>query len=230
MMDAAGKASVLVVAAHPDDDVLGCGGTIARHVRRGDTVTVVFLTDGVGAREFGVADEVAARRKAGIAALNTLGVLDPIFGDLPDNQLDTIPLLQIAKAIEAVAARMDFTTVYTHHHGDLNVDHRLAHEAVMTAFRPTPGRSVKTILTFETASSTEWRTPNAGNAFLPNFFVAIDDVLDVKLAALRAYNEEMPAWPHARSVEALEYQARWRGAAVGKAAAEAFVMIRHICE
>lgn len=217
---------VLVVAAHPDDDVLGCGGTIARHTQAGDEVTVVFMTDGVGARS-SRSDAAVRRRGAAEVALGLLGVGSAHFNDLPDNQLDTVPLLAVAQAVENVAAG-GFDRVYTHHQGDLNVDHRLVHEAVLTALRPTRGADSPTVLCFETASSTEWRAPHAGSAFLPTWYVVIDDVLELKLAALRAYAEEMRPWPHARSVEALEHLARWRGASVGARAAEAFVLARHV--
>ena len=150
------------------------------------------------------------------------------FGDLPDNRLDTLPLLTLAQTVEAVIDDVAPTTIYTHFAHDLNVDHRLVHEAVMTACRPQPGSGVKTVLTFETPSSTEWRSPQAATAFMPNWFIDITETIDKKLEALDAYAEEMRPWPHARSREAVEHLARWRGASIGRQAAEAFVLARHI--
>lgn len=221
---------VLVVAAHPDDEVLGCGGTLARHVEAGDSVTVMFLTDGVGARGGGAEAEAAcrAREASAHAALAILGVTHTIFGNLPDNQIDSVPLLRVAQAVEAVGETRRPDIVYTHHIGDLNVDHRLAHQAVLTAFRPQPERARPTILAFETASSTEWQSPAAGLAFVPNWFEPIEAQLARKLEALQAYAQEMRPWPHARSLTAVEHLARWRGATIGAAAAEAFMLVRRI--
>jgi LmbE family N-acetylglucosaminyl deacetylase len=219
-----------VVAAHPDDEALGCGGTIAKHAVGGDEVVVVFLADGVTSRQPSTDHSagISRRQKAARSAASILGIRDVRFGDLPDNQLDKVPMLTIARAVEVVVGEVHPTTVYTHFAHDLNVDHRLVHEAVLTAVRPQPGSGIATVLTFETPSSTEWRAPNPAFAFLPNWFVDITDTLDVKLLALDAYEEEMRPWPHARSREAVEHLARWRGATIGRQAAEAFVLARHV--
>lgn len=222
--------SVLVVAAHPDDEVLGCGGAIAKHAQRGEDVAVCFLSDGVTSRESEAdhAPELHRRRAAALEAARILGVAEVRFGSLPDNRMDSIDLLTIARAVEAHIREFGPATVYTHFAGDLNVDHRLTHEAVMTACRPQPTSGVVTVLQFETTSSTEWRAPSASFAFQPDWFVDIDATLDTKLEALDVYVEELRPWPHARSREALEHLARWRGATIGRAAAEAFVLARHI--
>ena len=222
--------TVLVVAAHPDDEALGCGGTIARHAAAGDDVVVVFIADGVTSRapDEDRSAELERRQEAARAAAAILGVRDVRFGDLPDNRLDTVPLLSVAQAVEAVVRDVGPTTIYTHFAHDLNVDHRLVHEAVITAVRPQPGAAVTTVLTFETPSSTEWRAPGAGTPFAPDWFVDITDTLDLKLRALDAYAEEMRPWPHPRSREAITHLAHWRGSTVGRIAAEAFVLARHI--
>ena len=222
--------TVLVVAAHPDDEALGCGGTIARHAAAGDDVVVVFIADGVTSRapDEDRSAELVRRQEAARAAAAILGVRDVRFGDLPDNRLDTVPLLSVAQAVEAVVREVGPTTIYTHFAHDLNVDHRLVHEAVITAVRPQPGAAVTTVLTFETPSSTEWRAPGAGTSFAPDWFVDITDTLDLKLRALDAYAEEMRPWPHPRSREAIAHLAHWRGSTVGRIAAEAFVLARHI--
>ncbi|MEL7388157.1 MAG: PIG-L deacetylase family protein [Pseudomonadota bacterium] len=219
--------SVLVVAAHADDEVLGCGGAIAKHVAVGDHVSICFMTDGVGAREHGK-KEAAARQSAAKAAIAELGVTQFEQHAFPDNQMDTVPCLTIAKAVEAQVQLRQPDIVYTHHSGDLNVDHRATHEAVMTALRPQPGAPTKTILAFEVMSNTEWRAPAPATAFIPDWYVDISDFLELKMAALDRYQMELRAWPHARSLEALRHLAGYRGACVGVAAAEGFKLIRNI--
>lgn len=223
--------SVLVVAAHPDDDVLGCGGTIARYRAAGAQIHVGFLADGVSSRsDDGVPDPEALRRRRDAAkrACEILGEVSVSFGDLPDNRMDTVPLLTTAQEVEALVDEHRPDTVLTHHAGDLNIDHRLTHQAVVTACRPQPGHSVMTLLCFEVASSTEWQTPDRPPAFAPNWFVDISATLERKLEALEAYVDELRDWPHARSRQAVEHLARWRGATVGAEAAEAFVLARHL--
>lgn len=223
--------AVLVVAAHADDEALGCGGTIARLARAGSAVHVAFLADGVSARSGEPARHAEAlrlRRAAAEKACGILGAAGMTYGEFPDNRMDSVPLLSIVQAIEPLVARLRPEMVITHHAGDLNVDHRRAHEAVAVACRPLPGSSVRTLLAFEVASSTEWQPAGSGPAFAPNWFSDITETLDVKLAALDAYGEELRPWPHARSRAAVEHLARWRGAAVGVAAAEAFVLGRRI--
>lgn len=222
--------TVLVVAAHPDDEVLGCGGTIARHARDGEDVHLVFLADGVSSREPSGEHEagVVRRRDDARKAAGILGASSVTFNDLPDNQLDTVALLDIARLVEAVVAEHNPTLVYTHHRNDLNVDHRRVHQAVMTACRPIPGSQVRTILAFEVPSSTEWATPGPAESFIPNWFVDTSETLDLAVDALTAYAEEVREWPHPRSPEALVHLARWRGSCVGLHAAEAFMLARHV--
>ena len=222
---------VLVVAAHPDDEALGCGGTIAKLATAGATVCVAFIADGVSARmdsEAADSRKLTARRVAAGKACSLLGARAEFFGDFPDNRLDTVPLLSLAQCVEALIAKHRPDMLLTHHGGDLNVDHRLVHQAVVTACRPQPGSQVRTLVSFEVPSSTEWQPPGSGQAFAPNWFVDISDTLDKKLEALDAYAVEMRDWPHARSREAVQHLARWRGATVGVAAAEAFVLGRQI--
>lgn len=224
---------VLVVAAHPDDDVLGCGGTIARLVNEGSDVSVIFIADGVASRETGVKIESCGsdqslldRRNAAKLAASVLGISSVRFCDFPDNRLDSVPLLNVVQKIEQIIGEFQPSTVFTHHAGDLNIDHRIVHQAVMTACRPQVGHPVRSILCFEVPSSTEWRTPGIGSAFEPNWFVDISTTLDTKLSALDAYAEEMRDWPHPRSRKGVEALARWRGATVGCDAAEAFMLAR----
>ena len=221
---------ILVVAAHPDDEVLGCGGTMARHAADGDEVHVLFLADGVTARR-DLADPDAERERRAEAACRAaaiLGAQPPRLLDFADNRLDEGPLLDVVQAVEAVAAEIGPEMVYTHHGGDLNADHRIAHQAVMTACRPLPGRKERTILAFETVSSTEWASRWFGEAFRPNRYVDVTGYLDKKLAALACYDAEIRPFPHPRSPENLRALARVRGAESGLENAEAFVSLREI--
>ena len=225
------KPPVLVIAAHPDDEVLGCGGSMARLAEEGAAVHVHFLADGVGARGRAAgpdAKALKARRGAALKACDILGTASVTFGDFPDNRLDTAPLLDVIKQVEARMEAVRPGLVLTHHTGDLNIDHRRVHDAVVTACRPYPSQSVRSVLFFELPSSTEWQTPGSGAPFTPNWFVDISKTLERKIEALKAYRMELRPWPHARSVEAITHLARWRGASVGVDAAEAFLLGRTI--
>ncbi len=219
--------TILAIIAHPDDEALGAGGALARHAAKGDAVHILFLTDGVSAR--GV-DKAAAERRAKAAKLSAsaLRAQEPEFLGLPDNRLDRLELLDIVQPIENVIRKIAPRTIYTHHAGDLNIDHVLCHRAVLTACRPLPGSSVLRIYAMEVPSSTEWSSPNSGNAFMPTHFVDISGTQEAKRRALEAYGEEMRPFPHARSYEVVEALATWRGASVGLRAAEAFMVVREI--
>lgn len=220
--------SILVVAAHADDEALGCGGTMRRHIDDGDQVAVLFLTNGVGART--EADEAAIRRRHDSMnkALGLLGVTRYECRDFPDNALDSVPLLDVVRAIDDFVKKLPKPDiVYTHHGGDLNVDHQITHRAVMTRFRPqSHDQGPSAILSFEVLSSTGWFGTGAAPPFLPNYYVDIANTLVLKCQALKAYSEEMRPWPHARSIEAVEHLAHVRGSLVGWEAAEAFVVER----
>lgn len=225
---------VLVIAAHPDDEVLGCGGTVAHHCKIGDEVNVLIVAEGLTSR-MPVRDVDAAgsdlrelmdRTLAANAALGVLPTNVHMLG-LPDNRLDELARLDVIKAIEEKVQSFRPHTVYTHHGGDLNVDHRRVYEAVVTACRPLPGSSVKRILCFETVSSTEW-APYAGGQFTPNFFKDIELTWPHKESALNAYESEMRLWPHSRSIPAVQSLAMWRGCTVGLKSAEAFTIVREI--
>jgi len=218
---------IMVVAAHADDEVLGCGGTIARHVAEGDVVHVVFIADGVSSRSESDSTELQHRNQARDEALCILGVTHSHSLDFPDNRMDSVPLLDVVQALEPIIEEIQPSRIYTHHHSDLNVDHRITHQAVMTACRPVPGSSVREILAFEVMSSTEWAS-SRGMPFVPNIFVDIADNLQCKLQALSAYKLEMHPAPHSRSFEHVEYLARHRGHSVGLDIAEGFEVVRLI--
>ena len=217
--------TVLIVAAHTDDEVLGCGGTIARHVSEGDVVYAVFMTDGVSSRAQVDQNDLAMRYSAAEQARNILGIKENYYLGLPDNRLDSLPLIEVIQLLEPIIQEVKPNTIYTHHHGDLNIDHSITHRAVMTASRPLPGNCVREIFAFEVMSSTEWATPNAA-PFIPNHFVDISRQLNKKINALKAYEVEMRKIPHSRSVEHIEHLAHHRGHTVGVMAAEGFVTIR----
>jgi len=225
--------SILVVAAHPDDEVLGCGGTIARHADAGDRVQVLIVAEGATSRQphrdRGQANgALSALAQAAQEAGSVLGANSVELLDLPDNRLDSLDRLDLIKQIELRVAHYEPQVVYVHHSGDVNVDHRRLHEAVVVACRPTPGHCVKRLLSFEVASSTEWQTPGSAPAFQPNWFVNISAQWQRKHEALEAYASEMRPWPHARSLAAVEHLARWRGSQVGVDAAEAFCLLRNL--
>ncbi|NLT94823.1 MAG: PIG-L family deacetylase [Clostridia bacterium] len=225
--------SVLVIAAHPDDEVLGCGGTIAKHVKNGDQVNVVILAEGLTSRSFiggkeEFAEDLQKLKETAKKANKLLGVSSVLFSDYPDNRMDSLDRLDIIKEIEGLITRFKPDVIYTHHSGDVNIDHKRTHEAVITACRPFPGQTVKRILFFEVPSSTEWQIAGSAPYFMPNSFSDISETINIKLDALRIYNSEMRPWPHPRSIKAIEYLARWRGATVGMEAAEAFILGREI--
>ncbi|MBI08031.1 MAG: GlcNAc-PI de-N-acetylase [Rhodospirillaceae bacterium] len=221
--------NILVVAAHPDDEVLGCGGTIRRHADAGDTVDILCVCDGVSARRGSAnSDALVERRMAAKQAANILGAQEPKFLDFPDNRLDEIPLLDIVREIEATIEGLQPKIVYTHFVGDLNIDHTIVSRAVLTACRPLKGSNIERILNFEIPSSTEWASPQPFNSFTPQYFIDIDHQLEAKLAAIRAYEMEIREFPHPRSVQAIKALAHWRGATAGLSAAEAFHVERLI--
>jgi N-acetylglucosamine malate deacetylase 1 len=219
--------TVLIVAAHADDEALGCGGVIARHTAEGDSVHAIFMADGVSSRIDVEVDDLGQRQAAAKQAHKILGLQRVEYLHFKDNCMDGVPLLRIVQALESVVQTILPKVIYTHHYGDLNVDHRITHKAVMTACRPTPECTVREIYTFESLSSTEWATPTI-DPFLPNVFVDISEFLDLKLQALGAYQSEMRAIPHSRNIEHVKSLALHRGHSAGVHAAEAFVAIRQI--
>lgn len=225
--------AVLVVAAHPDDEVLGCGGTIAKLAQKGHSVHILILAEGITSRE------VSRDRDSKREELNDLAVIAEksakILGaksiqlkSFPDNRMDGVEQLEVVKVIEQIIDDMKPHTVLTHHCGDVNVDHRVVHQSVITACRPTPAQCVKRILAFEVPSSTEWQVNAGFSPFQPNWFETIDSVFDVKIEALKIYQKEMRSWPHPRSFEAVSHLAKWRGATVGVNYAESFILLRHV--
>lgn len=227
------KKRILIIAAHPDDEVLGCGATIARHAQCGNEVHVVILAEGITSRDKRRnrkqrTTDLSALAQAAHMAKDILGATSLNLLDFPDNRMDSLELLDVIKVIERHIDTIRPEIIYTHHAGDLNIDHRIVHQAVATACRPQPDHPVKLLLFFEVPSSTEWQPPASATAFNPNWFVDVTDTLMKKLKAFEAYHTEIRPWPHPRSAQAIEYLARWRGSCVGVDAAEAFVLGRNI--
>ena len=218
---------VMVIVAHRDDETLGMGGTIAKHVEQGDVVFCISMTDGVGARGVGL-EARAIRDAAAIAAGKILGLSWLESESFPDNGMDTVPLLEVINAIEEKKRLVKPTIVYTHSSTDLNVDHKIVSQATLTAFRPQPSEIYKEIRTFEVVSSTDYSYQTKCNAFCPNIYIDIKSTWTKKLAALMEYRTEMRAVPHVRSFEGLETLAKYRGNQVGLCYAEAFELIRKI--
>ena len=220
---------ILIIAAHPDDEVLGCGGTIARHVKEGESVHVLFLGDGVGSRGNSDTKLITARKESAVKACEVLGAAIVGFEKFPDNMFDTVSMLDIVRVVESAKKEISPQIIYTHHGGDLNIDHRITCQAVLTAFRPQPGEEFSEIRAFETNSSTEWSASAIMPPFIPDTFVDISQYLDKLLNAYSCYADEMRDEPHARSLEALKIAALRRGREAGLWAAEAFMTLRRIC-
>ncbi len=218
--------NVLVLAAHPDDELLGVGATVARHAAAGDTVTAVVVSEGASARYEDGAAEVL--RDCGRAAAAVLGVKEIRFLGMRDQHLDAGPILEVIQPIERVVDELRPDLVYTHHFGDLNRDHRIVAEAVMVACRPAGPHYPAKVLMFETPSATEWSWPDPSMQFVPNHFVDVSRTIEAKLKAMACYKTEVRPAPHPRSLEALRARAQYWGQIVHAAYAEPFVVAREV--
>jgi|TARA_B110000259_G_scaffold112874_1_gene128777 LmbE family N-acetylglucosaminyl deacetylase len=224
--------SIVVIAAHPDDEILGCGGAIAKWANEGCNVNILLMTDGESSRlnldEKNLKYRQDSRLTAADQCAKFLKCKSVTQLNFPDNRMSDHILLDVVQAVEKFIAEHKPSVVLTHHSGDVNIDHRVTHDAVLAACRPQPGHSVKTLLFFEIPSSSDWNTPASRINFSPNYFCDISKSLESKLDALKFYEEEMRPFPHSRSARAVESLARWRGCSVGVEAAEAFMVGRII--
>lgn len=222
--------SVLCIAAHPDDEVLGVGGTLARHAADGDDVHVCILSDGVTSRydnPENATEEIERRRNRARQACETLGATVSLHG-FPDNQFDTVPLLDIVQTIEEEIATHEPQVIYTHHYGDLNVDHELTSRAVATAARPLPDTTIDEILLYSTLSSTEWNRPTGEQAFQPTTFVNVEEYVHQKIDAFEVYETELRDHPHPRTPTNVRRSLKLCGSTAGVPAAEPFELLRSV--
>ena len=222
--------NVLVIAAHPDDEILGCGGTIARLSKQGSTVNILILAEGITSRDkvrnrSKRQNQIENLRKQGKLASKDVGAKSITFLDYPDNRIDTVPLLNIVKDIEENILKFKPDTIFTHFDNDMNIDHTITNKATLTAARPKPGSKVKKIYAYEIMSSTYYN-PSAN--FIPNFHVNIDKFIKIKLRALKRYKGEMEKFPHPRSLEAITALSKFRGSNIGFNNAESFKLLREI--
>lgn len=223
---------ILIIAAHPDDETLGCGGLVAKR-RSTTSVRVIFLAEGTTCRyeadridSAAAREDIAARTDSARRALDLLGVTDVAFYDYPCGRLDQLPIIELNKVIEKELAQYGPDTVLTHAEHDVNNDHRIVYRSVSMATRPVGTQPVPAVLCFETPSSTEW---NFSSPFEPNHFevLSAEDVA-LKWKALECYESETSAYPHPRSREGIETLARYRGIQAGVSFAEAFRIVRTI--
>ncbi|MDB9909849.1 PIG-L family deacetylase [Gammaproteobacteria bacterium] len=219
---------VLVIVAHSDDESISMGGTIYKHIKNGDKVFVISMTDGIGSRKESNKNDIIKRKLSANDASKALGFEWGACHDFLDNAMDSHPLLEIIQAVEQAKNIYKPSLVYTHSGADLNVDHRVVANAVLVAFRPQPMEICKEIRLFEVASATDYGHPALTGKFSPNLFINITNLWDFKLSALNAYSSEMRDYPHSRSLDGILNLAKIRGNQAGYDLAEAFEVIRKL--
>ena len=222
------KKTILIVAAHSDDDAFGCGGTIVKLSKNNNKIFAIYFTDGVSARnnKKDLNKKIAQRKKNTNNAAKILGIKKFSYCSYPDNKLDSVSLLEIVQRIEEEISIVKPDIIFTHFDNDLNIDHRIINKAVITATRPKPKNRVKKIFLFETLSSTEWNFSSNKVNFNPNYFVDISKTIDKKIKAIRSYKNEICSWPHPRSLKGVKILAMFRGQSVGLELAEGFQLLR----
>lgn len=218
--------NVLVVAPHPDDEVLGCGGTIAKYADNGDDVYVAIVTK--GCEPLFPADQVEAVRNECLKADRFLGVKETIFMDFPAAMIEVVSRYKFNEAFIQLVQKIKPDIVYIPHRGDMQLDHKMVVDAAMVALRPKYQHVVKKVYAYETLSETGWDVPNVTNEFIPNAYSDISEFLGKKLEAMEIFTTQLAAYPNARSLGAVKALAMYRGALVNMDAAEAFVTIREI--
>lgn len=217
---------VLVIAPHPDDEVLGCAGTIAKHVLNGNKIYVCIVTETYPPDW--PTDDLMRRKEEVLKADKLLGVRKTYFLGFPTVRLDTVPQKELNEKLTKVINQVKPELVYIPHRGDINQDHRLVFDAAMVAVRPKPGSLVRRVLSYEILSETEWGAPFRDNVFIPNVYVDISETLETKLKAMSEYKSELKEYPHPRSLEAISALAKVRGSSIGVRAAEAFMLVREV--
>jgi LmbE family N-acetylglucosaminyl deacetylase len=222
---------VLVVAAHPDDEVYGMGGTIAKLADQGHEIHVLIVTDGCISQyrnEDNLQEIIMRKQEEAQKANSILGVESVHFGNLPDMGLDKVPHIQINHIIEKLIQRLEPEEVYTHFYGDVNLDHQLVYKSTLVATRPIVGQCVKNLYAYSVPSSTEWSPQLANSVFMPNIFVEIEPYNPIKIEAIKAYITELREYPHPRSVESVKKNDVAIGIQCGLRSAERFMLLRSI--
>jgi LmbE family N-acetylglucosaminyl deacetylase len=220
---------VLVVAPHCDDEILGCGGIMAKLHSEGTPVFVIIVTNGhLGAPELFSEEGTKKVQTETKSAHSYLGVANTFFLNFPAPRLDTIPSYKLSIAIEKIIRENEITDLYIPHRGDIHKDHRITYEATLVAARPINGNPVNKVFAYETLSETEWAAPYADEAFIPNVFEDVESFIPNKTKAFSYFTTQIKEFPHPRSLESIENLAKYRGATVGFNSAEAFMLIRQI--
>lgn len=219
---------ILIVAAHPDDEILGCGGTIKKLVDEGHKAYTLILGEGVTSRDDSrdkrKREKELSELKRQVKESNYfIGVDETFLYDFPDNRFDTVPLLDIVKIIEKIKSKIKPDIIFTHYRYDLNIDHQITYKAVLTATRPQINEPVKEIYSFEVLSSTEWNYPLS---FSPDVFFDISNSIAAKIKAMGVYKSELREYPHPRSLEGINLNAKNWGMKVGLDYSEAFKTVR----
>jgi len=222
------KENVLFVAPHPDDEVIGCAGTIKKLANGGNKIFVLVMSR--GKKELYSDEKILNVRREAEAAHSILGVTGTRFLDFPAPDLDTIPISEISEAICKVIVELNINTLYLPHYGDIHHDHKIVFNAGLVAARPVNGNPVRSIYTYETLSETEWGIPEPSDAFIPTCFENISVFFDSKVEAMKCYKSQLKEFPNPRSLKNIESLATYRGASVGFTLAEAFMVIRIINE
>jgi LmbE family N-acetylglucosaminyl deacetylase len=220
---------ILVVAAHPDDEILGCGGSIIKLQKKNKSIYTVFLSNGVSSRNLKNKNKEILRRKSAAIKCNKYiksKIID--FFDYPDNKFDTVPFLNIVKDLEKVIEKHKPDCIFTHSDSDLNIDHKITLAAVVTACRPYAYKFIKTILSFEVPSSTESNFLKKHKKFQPNYFIDISNTIKKKIKAIKIYKDELRKFPHPRSIKYIKSLSEVRGGSAGVKSAEAFEVVRHV--
>ncbi len=222
-----------VIVAHPDDEILGCGATMRKLTLAGCEVNVLILGEGMMSRKSGadrknIAVDLSMLRKNCLEANRAIGARDVVIKSLPDNRFDSVALLDIVKEVEGFLRQYPSNLVFTHHRGDLNIDHQITNRAVLTACRPVADWSPDMILSFDILSSTAWYFGSRENYFIPNLYVDISSTLADKIKAMTCYKSEIKAFPFARSLESIQNQAKYLGSIINVEAAEGFEIIRAV--
>lgn len=218
--------NTLIIAPHPDDEILGCGGTIGKICASGTKVFVLVATR--GKKEMYPEERILNVRNEAKNAHKILGVSETIFLDFPAPDLDMVSMAEISGEIHKIIEDYNISTIYLPHHGDIHHDHKVIFQAGLVAARPVGGNSVKKIFSYETLSETEWATPNGEDAFIPTRFVNITDFFALKLNAMKCFKSQLRDFPNPRSLKGIEVLANLRGSTVGFYYAEAFMTIRVI--